>query len=170
MIGKLLLIIMLCYGIALSQSGEVIYVPGSTVKICQLVGDYDRERQTPTQNLTDTRYHLWGTDLGVPFSHYGHIFLLFGDTIGPPGGDAIAYTTDWNPEDGLELTFIHDPSGTYKPVQIPGIDQADFHVPMEGVSGAENTVHTNSKTWQSGTIPPLPSISPCQPGIPTRWY
>lgn len=52
------------------------------------------------------------------------------------GGDAIAYTTDTNPEDGIELTFIHDATGTYKPVHIPGIDQGSFHVPMEGTSVA----------------------------------
>ncbi len=129
-----ILFLWLLAGVAQAQTAKVEYVPGSTVKIVQLVGDFDRERNVPTQNLTDTRYHLWGTDLGVPFRHNGRTYLLFGDTIGQAGGDAIAYTTDTQPEDGLDLTFIHDSSGTYRPVQIPGISQADFEVPMEGVS------------------------------------
>ena len=54
-----------------AQTEKIIYVPGSTMKISQLVGDYDRERQSPTLNRTDSRYHLWGTDLGVPFRHHG---------------------------------------------------------------------------------------------------
>jgi hypothetical protein len=102
-------------------------------KIAQLIGDYDRERQQPTLNLTWTRYKLAGTDLGVPFKHKDKTCLLFGDTVGLRGGDAIAYTMDTNPEDGLELTFVHDDTA-YKPVKIPGISQGGFEVPMEGVS------------------------------------
>ncbi len=111
-----------------------VIVTSRPKKICQLVGDYDRERKEPTFNLTKSRYKLFGTDLGVPFLHKGRIYLLFGDTIGVNKGDAIAYTTDFNPEDGLELEFIQDGNGTYKPVRIPGISQAGFEVPMEGVS------------------------------------
>ncbi len=149
---KAIFFLLVLGGMARAQSGKVVYVPGSTVKISQLVGDYDRERQTSTLNLTDTRYHLWGTDLGVPFRHHGRTYLLFGDTIGPPGGDAIAYTTDADPEDGLELTFIDDGSGTYKPVTIPGISQGSFEVPVEGTSVGgrmyiyHTTDHSNTVT------------------------
>jgi hypothetical protein len=54
--------------------------------------------------------------------------------VGLRGGDAIAYTTDTSPEDGIELVFIDDETGTYKPVRIPGISQGGFEVPMEGTS------------------------------------
>ena len=117
-----------------AQTGKVDYVPGSTQKISQLVGDYDRQHQSPTLNLTASRYGLISTDLGVPFSHNGRTFLLFGDSWGETVGDAIAYTTDTNPEDGLDLLFTTFQNGTYKPVTIPGISQGDFEVPMEGVS------------------------------------
>ena len=156
--SKAFIFLLIMSGIAQAQTGRVIYVPGSTVKISQLVGDYDRERQTATLNVTDTRYHLWGTDLGVPFRHHGRTYLLFGDTIGPPGGDAIAYTTDTDPEDGLELTFVHDASGMYKPVQIPGVSQRDFEVPMEGVSVGgrmyiyHTTDHSNSVTMGRSVV------------------
>jgi hypothetical protein len=114
-------------------STQGIVLVNRATKIAQLVGDYDRERQEPTLNLTWSRYKLMGTDLGVPFKHKGRTYLLFGDTVGIRGGDAIAYTTDTTPEDGLELTFLHDDIG-YKPVKIPGISQGGFEVPMEGVS------------------------------------
>ncbi len=113
------------------EPAVVISAPAS--KIAQLIGDFDRERQQPTQNLTWTRYKLAGTDLGVPFRHKDKIYLLFGDTVGLRVGDAIAYTTDTTPEDGIELTFIHD-NIAYKPVKVPGISQGAFEVPMEGVS------------------------------------
>lgn len=116
----------------LSSTQDIVIVARAT-KIAQLVGEYDKERSEPTQNLTWSRYKLAGTDLGVPFKHKGRTYLLFGDTVGIRGGDAIAYTTDTTPEDGVELTFLHDAKG-YKPVKIPGISQGGFEVPMEGVS------------------------------------
>jgi len=110
-----------------------VTVSAPATKIAQLVGESDRELQEPTLNLTWSRYKLAGTDLGVPFRHKDKTYLLFGDTVGLRGGDAIAYTTDNTPEDGIELTFIYD-KVAYKPVKIPGISQGGFEVPMEGVS------------------------------------
>ncbi len=111
-----------------------VVVVSRAAKIAQLVGDDDRERHQPTANRTESRYKLVSTDLGVPFQHKGRTYLLFGDTFGPPRGDAIAYTTSHSPEEGVDLTFLHDESGTYRPVQIPGIGQGDFEVPMAGTS------------------------------------
>jgi len=125
------------FGTAISvqaQTGTVVYFPGSTQKISQLIGDYDRHMQIQTLNQTESRYGLMGTDLGVPFHHNGKTYLLFGDCWGTNDGDAIAYTTDNNPEDGIELTFITDGTGTYRPVTIPGISQGAYEVPMEGIS------------------------------------
>lgn len=120
--------------LAHAQNTKVMYVPGSTVKIAQLIGEYDRERKIPTLNQTQSRYKLFGTDLGVPFRHHDRIYILFGDTQGANSGDAIAFTTDTIPGDGLELNFIHDLNGTYLPIKIPGISQKDFEVPITGVS------------------------------------
>ncbi len=111
-----------------------VVISKRAVKISQLVGEYDRELKVPTQNLTFSRYKLSGTDLGVPFRYKDRTYLLFGDSFGYRGGDAIAYTTDRSPEDGIRLIFIHDKKGRYKPIKIPGIDQAGFEVPMEGTS------------------------------------
>jgi hypothetical protein len=110
---------------------------GPAVKVEQIVGEYDRERREPTRNRTLSRFGLLGTDLGIPFRHKDRTYLLFGDTSGIRGGDAIAYSTDTNLENGLGLTFIQDEKGNYKPVTIPGISQGGFEVPMEGVSVAD---------------------------------
>lgn len=116
---------------------DVFYVAGSSQKIEQLVGNYDNQLQQSTQNLTNTNYNLWGTDLGVPFWHNGKTYILFGDVPGTDR-DPIAYTTDTLADDGISLTFITNSTGTYKPIDISGIFQGAFEVPMEGVSVGGN--------------------------------
>ena len=111
---------------------EVIIVSRAT-KIEQLIGDFDRQRQEPTSNLTGQRYNLFFTDLGAPFHHKERTYLLFGDTV-PSANDPIAYTTDHSPGDGLELHFLQDNVGNYNPITIPGIRLSGFEVPMEGIS------------------------------------
>lgn len=103
-------------------------------KIAQIIGEYDRELKQLTANRTTSRFKVAGTDLGVPFAHNGRTYLLFGDTYGLVGGDCIAVTSDINLEDGLDLEFIHDGSGVYRAVQVPGVSQGNMEVPVEGVS------------------------------------
>jgi hypothetical protein len=109
-------------------------------KIVQLTGEFDREgwngKGTPryASNRTQSRFAIIGTDLGVSFPHLDRLYLLFGDTwrvahsVPNDDLDAIAYTTDKNPDDGLKLTFLAQP-----PV-VPGITQGAFEVPLDGVS------------------------------------
>ena len=47
------------------------YVPSSTVKLEQLLGEEDKERHQPTRSRTASRYRLEGTDLGYSFDHRG---------------------------------------------------------------------------------------------------
>ncbi len=105
-------------------------------KISQLVGDSDREKKEPTKNRTLSTYRLKETDLGAPFRFEDRTYILFGDTHGgiPGNRDAIAYTTDTNPDDGLSLTFLHDNNKTWLPVTIPNVSLGAFEVPMEGVA------------------------------------
>ncbi|MBA4147270.1 MAG: DUF4185 domain-containing protein [Verrucomicrobia bacterium] len=119
---------------------EIVYVAGSAQKISQLTGDFDKHRGQPTENLTQTRYQLAGTDLGVPFTHKGRTYLLFGDTEGGLAGsrDSIAYSTDTNLADGLALTFLTNASGVWRPLTIPGITQGSYEVPADGVSISNN--------------------------------
>lgn len=123
--------------LAQNPESEVNYVEGSTEKIVQLVGDFDNQRQQATANLTNTNYSLWGTDLGVPFKHKGKIWVLFGDVPGTDR-DPIAFTEDEDPEDGIDLTFLANPNGTYRPITIPGISQGAFEVPTEGLGIGDN--------------------------------
>jgi hypothetical protein len=118
------------------------------VKIAQLVGEIDRETNQPTLNQTQSRYKLWATDLGIPFRHQDRTFLLFGDSGGAHGGDAIAYTTDSNPEDGIALTFLTQTDGSFKAIHIPDISQKPFEVPTEGTSIGGNmyVYHTTDST------------------------
>jgi len=110
-----------------------IDVKSHAEKIAQLVGDYDNQRKEPTQNRTAEQYQLSRTDLGIPFQHRNRIYILFGDAWNPPD-DPIAYTTDMNPDDGLELVFLENESGRYRPIQIPGVSLGAFEVPTEGIS------------------------------------
>jgi hypothetical protein len=109
-------------------------------KIAQLTGEFDREGWDGTGtprfalNRTESRFGIIGTDLGASFAHQDRLYFLFGDTWrvghGKPNDDldAIAFCTDKTADDGLELTFLP------RPPLVPGIPQAGFNVPLDGVS------------------------------------
>jgi hypothetical protein len=132
---------------AISPIPEVVIL-ARAVKIAQLVGEIDRETDQPTLNHTQSRYQLWATDLGIPFRHQDRTFLLFGDSGGAHGGDAIAYTTDSTPEDGIMLTFLTQADGSFKAIHIPGISQEPFEVPTEGtrLGGNMYVYHTTDSS------------------------
>jgi hypothetical protein len=96
----------------------------------------------------------------VPFRYDNRTYILFGDTHGGIDGDwdAIPWTTEPNPSDGLQLHFLHDNNGVWKPVTIPGIEQAGFDVPMEGVEVDNKmyiyntTDHTLQKTMGRSVV------------------
>ena len=136
---------------------EIRYVAGSTQKICQLVGETDREFNKPTSNQTETRFGLVGDDLGYSFEHDGKLFFLFGDSnttatfdgkpnLGkdpprtPDDNDAIAFSTDTSIDSCLKLNFITDSIGAYKnPVVLnaqgqPAITLRAFEIPIAGIS------------------------------------
>jgi hypothetical protein len=84
------------------------FVPGSTVKLEQLLGEEDKEKHQPTLSLTETRYGILGTDLGNPFEHNGRLYFLFGDTVGrlDHALDTIATTDATDPEQPVRLDFL----------------------------------------------------------------
>jgi len=111
------------------------YVPGSTVKVEQLLGEEDKERHQPTLSRTFTRYGIQGTDLGYSFEHDGHAYFLFGDTVGrlDRALDTIATTDARDPERGVRLDFL-TARGDYLTIQPPGIRMGPFEVPVSGIS------------------------------------
>ncbi len=114
--------------------------PLATRKVCQLVGETDRETGLHTVNMTESRYGFWGTDLGASFEHDGRLYFLFGDTHPRPGvwrprdADLIAHTTDRDPEGCLRLTVPRAEDGAYAPLSIPGVASGPFEVPTTGFS------------------------------------
>jgi uncharacterized protein DUF4185 len=127
--------------IACAPAPPIERVAASTQKVCQVVGDFDRQLGQPTPNLTDTTYGLWGTDLGASFEHDGKLWVLFGDSIptgpgtdNPDCGDAIAVSEDASGADCLDLAFLTGPGGVFRSPTVPGWDAGCFNVPLDGVS------------------------------------
>ena len=140
-----------------SLSNTIVFVAGSTQKVCQLTGERDREFSIPTLSQTEKRYGLVGTDRGYSFEHNGKLFLLFGDSPssptfnGHPNGqtdpprnpsdnDAIAFTTDTTGGACLKLDFVTDSLGAFKnPVVLnaqgsPAITLRTNETPIAGIS------------------------------------
>jgi hypothetical protein len=147
-----------------NQDYVVVRVEGSVKKICQLVGDLDKEQNKSTISLTYIRYGVAGTDLGTSFEHNGNLIFLFGDTVGrnafPFFGkdDSFAYTLDETPDDGLNLTFYTGAPGRFLPPIVPEVSQSSFEVPVDGVAinGIAyvyfTTNHTEEKTIGSSIL------------------
>ena len=116
--------------------GPIIsYVPNSTVKLEQLIGDQDKELHQPTISQTETRYGIQGTDLGYSFDNQGRTYFLFGDTLGTldKALDVIATTDATDPEKGVRLDFL-TAGNHYLTIQPPGISMGAFEVPVSGIS------------------------------------
>jgi hypothetical protein len=61
--------------------GDVVYVPGSTQKLCQVTGEFDLQTRQPTINRTSSRFALAATDTRQSFEHDGLVYFLFGDSF-----------------------------------------------------------------------------------------
>lgn len=143
-----------------AANGPVLrYVPGSTIKLQQLLGEADKERHQTTLSRTVTRYGIEGTDLGSSFEHEGRVYFLFGDTVGRlrHALDAIATTDALDPESGVRLDFLtvgHD----YLTIQPPGISMGAFEVPVAGISlGGQmyvvvSTNHSDDRTTDRSVL------------------
>lgn len=126
------------------EPGTLVYVPGSTKKVCQLTGDLDRSAGTPTLSQTGKRFGAVGTDLGSSFEHRGRLYFLFGDTWGRPGArDAVAWTECADPGK-IVVDFHAGKNGKWLPPTVPGIGQGGFEIPSGGISiaGAMYVVFT----------------------------
>jgi hypothetical protein len=135
------------------------YVRGSTIKLQQLLGEEDKERHRPTLSRTVTRYGIEGTDLGYSFEHAGHVYFLFGDTVGRlrRALDTIATTDALDPEHGVRLDFL-TVGQDYLTIQPPGISMGAFEVPVTGISlggrvyVAVSTNHSEDRTTDRSVL------------------
>jgi hypothetical protein len=134
---------------------RVSVVRSNVRKVCQLTGEIDRELTKidrertgdPTLvhaafNQTESRFGLFGTDLGYSFEHDGKLWFLFGDTWPAQrpvnDSDSVAWTTDANPEPGIRLEFISD-NGRYRSPKLRDrngnpLRTGPFEVPVAGIS------------------------------------
>jgi hypothetical protein len=135
--------LLLCTAASLAaEPTELDYVPGSSQKLCQLIGDRDVQTGKPTSNLSETKAGVAGTDLGFSFEHGGKVFFLFGDTHPranlkrQDSEDAIASSNGKLQQNNcVALNFLTDPKdGGFNPTRIPGVANGAFNVPAGGLS------------------------------------
>jgi hypothetical protein len=67
-------------------------------------------------NATDSRWNVYGADVGLMFTNVGSLYMVFGDTYGPGHGDwrsnTMARVASTNPADGLHFeSMITDTTG-----------------------------------------------------------
>ena len=128
-------------------SPALTYVLGSTTRVAQLTGDFDRTLKQPTLSQTDKRFGVYATDLGSSFEHKGNLFFLFGDTWGQPGLlDAVAWTNSRDPRK-IALDFHPGAGGKWQPPTVPGLRQGAFEVPSGGVSVGGRMVVVFTTDW-----------------------
>lgn len=146
--GRLLLVLAaLMAPLPASAAGEgaalttaVAVDPGATRKLCQVIGETDRQRGIQTVNATESRFGVRGTDLGFTFEHKGRLALLFGDTMAdpalhrPPDQDFLAFSESRIEDGCVALDVPRAADGGYRPLIIPGVDGGMFSVPTGGFS------------------------------------
>ena len=128
----------------------------ATTKIEQLLGDDDKQLGRSTSGRSQQRFGVAGADLGYSFEGDGRLILLFGDTIGTEGqvgSDAIGFTDDTDPEDGVALGFYARPDGKFlpfRPVDDRGKEHRlmGFEVPVAGIrlAGATYVAYKDEHT------------------------
>ena len=111
-----------------NQVAPIIRGPDGCSKVCQLVGNTDLQTGQPVINQTLSRSGIYGTDLGVSFEHDGKLWFLFGDTVGTSmvDEDAIAFSSDNDPNDCVELSFLTDANGKWIPPVVPNVSQGSL--------------------------------------------
>ena len=116
-----------------AQAKPLTYVKDTTVKVCQLTGDWDFGWKMRTRTLTGEKHGVFFADLGSSFEHEGKVGFLFGDTLWAGAGrdrDFIAFSKGLNPY-AMELEFHGVPA---IPIEVPGIRHGQLEVPSGGIS------------------------------------
>jgi hypothetical protein len=128
-----------------ARATTLTWVPGSTIKVEQMIGDCDYTAQAKTGQCVATtsqtamRARVLGTDLGASFESEGRLIFAFGDTIGPSSAgnyfasDTMASSASTDPSRGLLLDFFTNSDGTPYFVRIPGVRMGAGEVPHAGI-------------------------------------
>lgn len=128
-----------------AHAATLTWIPGSTKKVEQLIGDCDYTAQaktgqcTPTTSQTATRAKVLGTDLGASFESEGRLIFAFGDSISPSASenyfasDTMASSVSTDPSQGLFLDFFKNADGSPYFVRIPGVPMGASEVPHAGI-------------------------------------
>lgn len=134
--------------LAAAANAATLSLVGSSVKVCQLIGETDWATGAPTAAKTASNFGLDAVDLGFPVdSAPGPLYFLFGDAIpsghGPnsipsvPPDDALGFTKRTaapNSTTCLDLELeISAPKTFAHPTVEPTIQQGSFNVPTGGV-------------------------------------
>jgi len=132
--------------LATAANAATLSLVGSSLKVCQLIGETDWATGAPTAAKTASNFGLDAVDLGFPVdSGVGPLFFLFGDTIPDaaapfnpiPPNDAIGFTARRAPPDGSDCVnlqlIVSAPKVFANPTVSPPIEQGDFNVPTGGV-------------------------------------
>lgn len=129
--------------LAAAETVRLTWLPGSTTRVEQLIGDCDYAEQAktglckPTRSLTATRAKVLGTDIASSFESQGKLIMLFGDTIGPGqdylAADTMATSTSTDPAAGLVLDFLMKNDGTPFFIRIPSVRMGAAEVPHAGI-------------------------------------
>ena len=139
-----LTILLAAFAVA-AHATTLTWVPGSTVKVEQMIGDCDYTalaktgQCVPTTSQTSTRARVLGTDIGASFESEGRVIFLFGDTISPTAevnyfaSDTMASSVSTDPSEGLFLDFFTNSDGSPYFVRIPGVRMGAFEVPHAGI-------------------------------------
>ena len=135
---------------------SLTYIPGTSVKLEQLIGDTDYQTKAPTASQTLTRYNILGNDIGYSFEDNGKLFISFGDTIGINANfqahDPIATSTATDGEAPLLLNFFTNSNGTPLFVLPPGVAMGGDDVPNSGISLPDG-VYFICNTGADGSLP-----------------
>ena len=126
---------------------SLVYIPGSSVKLEQVIGDCDWAVKAtsgtclPTASQTVTRFNILGNGFGYSFEDNGKLLFLFGDTISNNASvvnyhahDPIASSTGTDPESGLLVNFYTNTDGSPLFMEPPGIAMGADDICNSGIT------------------------------------
>lgn len=97
-----------------------------------------------SRNNTPDRWNVYGTDLGHMFRHDGRMFMVFGDTFGPPAARPFLSVphSDWRSNTMAEIDTTDRPTGglVFSDMITDGSGHAKELLPSRKVRGREQTV------------------------------